>query len=331
VISPDQPYNDDDPDTEPLMFYTGRRFQQDNEYREFLRRAGTGVRRFRVMHVDGWIIDATDDAGCIARHIQCAMSSDAADANCMIAVDPKGRGVGIFATRIIDPGEELVSNYVPHGMFELFRGSWLSWGLDELEDTESNRVADRAPVFLQRNVRSVQRTLPDGHMMPQMATSHQLPGSLTLALRECQSSVAIAGLVQEEIDAFSSSLDPDAVRILKWGGESEPRICGVPWGSEGDQPFYGAYSSHSADPVFANSSLQSDAGGHCLLEPWANPVEEFGGRQVCLSSIRNNPQEGWSPAFVAWPVTSEHVASAVRFATQHSLCVMVAGTVRPYK
>ena len=40
-------------DTEPLMFYTGRRFQQDNEYREFLRRAGTGVRRFRVMHVDG--------------------------------------------------------------------------------------------------------------------------------------------------------------------------------------------------------------------------------------------------------------------------------------
>jgi hypothetical protein len=70
------------------------------------------------------------------------------------AVDPKGRGVGIFATRIINPGEELVSNYVPHGMFELFRGSWLSWGLDELEDTESNRVADRAPVFLQRNVRA---------------------------------------------------------------------------------------------------------------------------------------------------------------------------------
>jgi hypothetical protein len=220
VISLDRPYNDDDLDTEPLMFYTGRRFQQDNEYREFLRRAGTGVRRFRVMHVDGWIIDATDDAGCIARHVQCAMSSDAADSNCMIAVDPKGRGVGIFATRIIDPGEELVSNYVPHGIFELFRGNWLSWGLDELEDTESNRVADGAPVFLQRNVRSVQRTLPDGHMMPQMATSHQLPGSLTLALRECQSSVAIAGLVQEEIDAFETylALNPRSADLRRYAG-----------------------------------------------------------------------------------------------------------------
>ena len=173
--------------------HTGRRFQQDNEYREFLRRVGTGVRRFRVMHVDGWIIDATDDVGCIARHVQCAMSSDAADANCMIAVDPKGRGVGIFATRIIEPGEELVSNYLLQGMFEPFRGAWVSWGLDELEDMESDRVADRAPVFLRRNVRSVQRTLPDGHMMPQMVTSHQLPWSLTLTLRECQSSVAIAG------------------------------------------------------------------------------------------------------------------------------------------
>jgi hypothetical protein len=102
-------------------------------------------------------------------------------------------------------------------MFELFRGSW---GLDELEDTESNRVADRAPVFLQRNVRSVQRTLPDGHMMPQVATSHQLPGSLTLALRECQSSVAIAGLVQEEIDAFETylALNPRSADLRRYAG-----------------------------------------------------------------------------------------------------------------
>ena len=164
VISPDRPYSDDDLDTEPLMFYTGRRFQQDNEYREFLRRAGTGVRRFRVMHVDGWIIDATDDAGCIARHIQCAMSSDAADSNCMIAVDPKGRGVGIFATRIIDPGEELVSNYVPHGIFELFRGE-----VPAIRNTQNDRrqlVPNSRPVIhiesqLIRSIDNILRRLID--------------------------------------------------------------------------------------------------------------------------------------------------------------------------
>lgn len=46
----------------------------------------------------------------------------------------------------------------------------------------------------------------------------------------------------------------------------------------------------------------------------------------CLASVRNYPYEGWTPAFVVWPVNASQVQLAVQFATKHNLCIMVAGT-----
>jgi ribonuclease T2 len=48
--------------------------------------------------------------------------------------------------------------------------------------------------------------------------------------------------------------------------------------------------------------------------------------EFCLQSARETPQEGWSPAFVAWPLTTAHVQTLLSFAHKHELCVAVAGT-----
>jgi ribonuclease T2 len=45
----------------------------------------------------------------------------------------------------------------------------------------------------------------------------------------------------------------------------------------------------------------------------------------CKQSTRNFPRL-WSPAFVAWPLTAAHVQRLVRFASEHRLCLSVAGT-----
>lgn len=34
----------------------------------------------------------------------------------------------------------------------------------------------------------------------------------------------------------------------------------------------------------------------------------------------------WNPGFIVWPTTVAHVQEAVKFATSHNLCIMVAGT-----
>jgi len=49
-------------------------------------------------------------------------------------------------------------------------------------------------------------------------------------------------------------------------------------------------------------------------------------RPECLASARNNPLEGFGPAFVVWPLTAAHVEVAVRFAARHRLCVAVIGS-----
>lgn len=43
-------------------------------------------------------------------------------------------------------------------------------------------------------------------------------------------------------------------------------------------------------------------------------------------ATRNNPLEGWEPAFVVWVTSTKEVQFAVQFATNHNLCISVAGT-----
>ena len=87
-------------------------------------------------------------------------------------------------------------------------------------------------------------------------------------------------------------------------------------GATADQPLYGA--GVAMDAVYVQSLAAGDA--ECMRAVEARRTT------YCKLSARNNPQGGWTPAFIAWPTTDEHVQTLVRFATDHDLCVCVAGT-----
>jgi ribonuclease T2 len=48
--------------------------------------------------------------------------------------------------------------------------------------------------------------------------------------------------------------------------------------------------------------------------------------EFCLANVKNNPDPTLQPAFIAWPTNSTQLQATVKFAIQHNLCIMVAGT-----
>eukprot|EP00756_Hemistasia_phaeocysticola_P029253 Hpha_TRINITY_DN16219_c1_g1::TRINITY_DN16219_c1_g1_i2::g.12379::m.12379 len=123
-----------------------------------------------------------------------------------------------------------------------------------------------------------------------------------------------------EITALESKLDPSAQRILKWDGAPTPRVSAFPTGSPGDEPLYGLGET-PMKPLYVRKA--SDLEHHCF-----DPIgsDDHFKPEFCNASVRNNPLEQWTPAFVAWPLTAEHVQAAVKFAVKHNLCIAVAGT-----
>lgn len=111
----------------------------------------------------------------------------------------------------------------------------------------------------------------------------------------------------------------NVTRILSYKGEKDPRISAVPVGSPNDQPLYGLGASSSLSAVYVRN--ETDLENTCFSPPWGMYVDDY-----CLASVRNFPYEGWSPAFVVWPVNAQQVQASVRFAVAHNLCIMVAGT-----
>ena len=115
---------------------------------------------------------------------------------------------------------------------------------------------------------------------------------------------------QAEIEGLTASFDPTAKRSLWWQGLPHPRISGVPLNSPGDQPLYGA--GIALKPVYTET--EADRAGTCFL-PAENPFSPM----YCLISARGSPYEGYTPAFVVWPLTAAHVVTAVKFAISHNL------------
>ena len=117
-----------------------------------------------------------------------------------------------------------------------------------------------------------------------------------------------------EVSALSQALDPDQARLLYWAGLGNPRVCGVGVGSPGQQPLYGAGETQM-ESVYVNPGNHTRS---CFVKGF---VSEF-----CFMATRNEPYNGWQPAFIVWPLNAKHVQVAVTFATKHQLPICVAGT-----
>lgn len=122
-----------------------------------------------------------------------------------------------------------------------------------------------------------------------------------------------------DVARLVAALDPSANRSLFWSGGSAPLVCAVPEGSPDNQPLFGAGLALSA--VYDDAGHRRQATQTCF-EPFYNPFVS----PMCLQSTRNNPLEAWQPSFVVWPLTAAHIRTAIAFAVNHSLCVMVTAT-----
>lgn len=116
-----------------------------------------------------------------------------------------------------------------------------------------------------------------------------------------------------EIKDLLASLNPEMNRTLVWNGAPEPVPTWIPAGT--NEPLFG--SGKDMLPLYSDLANHPKA---CL----------FGGdrkaTEFCKMASREAPREGWEPAFVGWPLNVDHVQKLVKFATQHRLCIAVAGT-----
>ena len=117
-----------------------------------------------------------------------------------------------------------------------------------------------------------------------------------------------------EVAALSSALDPNATRLLYWKGINYARPCAVGVQSPDQQPLYGV-GTKPMSPVYVNSTTNVTA--QCFV---AGYIDEF-----CAMATRNSPYWNHQPAFLVWPLTAQHVQTAVTFAVKHNLRVCVAG------
>lgn len=109
----------------------------------------------------------------------------------------------------------------------------------------------------------------------------------------------------------------DGNRTLSWPGGDAPRPTSVPAGSPDEQPLYGYGASGLPKVAPVAHAILTNASELCI---------QAGVVDGCLGAIRNNPQYGWKPGFVVWPLVPRDVQLAVAFAHRHRLCVSVLGT-----
>jgi ribonuclease T2 len=121
---------------------------------------------------------------------------------------------------------------------------------------------------------------------------------------------------QSEINQLIASLNPEMNRTLAWNGNhiaSNPVPTWIPKGTT--DPLFGV--GKDMKPLYYDSANHPKA---CLFGGDSKATE------FCKMTSRDAPREGWEPRLVAWPMNVDHVQKLVKFASQHRLCIAVAGT-----
>jgi hypothetical protein len=104
-----------------------------------------------------------------------------------------------------------------------------------------------------------------------------------------------------------------ASRIIKKSPGDDTLPAPIPAGAK--QPLFG-FGVKSMPPVVTAPKPT----GACFV---GSPEKET--RPTCLASTRDNAAL-WGPTFVVFPLSAEHVVTAVNFSRKHNLCVSVLGT-----
>ena len=98
----------------------------------------------------------------------------------------------------------------------------------------------------------------------------------------------------QDINELANALGPDVSRDLRW-------FSLVPSSKYFSKDLYDYASKRNLDPVYVQS--QYDHSGVCYVDV----LNTF-----CTVSSRDVPWDGWTPAFVVWPTTTNHIQIAVR-------------------
>ncbi len=122
----------------------------------------------------------------------------------------------------------------------------------------------------------------------------------------------------KDIEKLYSALNPKEKRYLIWKGKPEPIPSSIPMFSPLNQPLYsvGSYGTGLKPLYIRPKNFQ----GKCFT------LQATEKREFCLVGVRNNPLKDLNPGYIVFPTNSTQIATAVRFAKQHNLCIMVAGT-----
>lgn len=151
-----------------------------------------------------------------------------------------------------------------------------------------------------------------------VAVAMAVTTSVATAQRTCCAPGAACWPTEGEVEGLRLVLNPEMERTIYWAGSGAPYPLAFP--ATNPQPLFGV--GVGMEPLYVQNVTAGDA--DCLR------LETRRGRprrtDYCKLTARNNPMNGWTPAFVAWPTTDAHVQTLVQFAAAHGLCVCVADT-----
>lgn len=130
---------------------------------------------------------------------------------------------------------------------------------------------------------------------------------------------------EKDIVDLRNKLNGHSKRNLNWNGYPQAQPCSVPVDSSFSQSLYGLGNNCTEiNALYYNEEL----GKECYTG--SNPEDYNESKDHCKAATRNQPYESWTPAFIAFCENSDQIRSALEFALNHNLCVMVASTGHDY-
>lgn len=131
------------------------------------------------------------------------------------------------------------------------------------------------------------------------------------------------------IHELEQALDPNAPRLLQWSQYPQPQPAPVPTGSIKDQSFYGLGDTTTGFKALYHYEDVNEMQRPCFKSN-GNSTDWNNVSDMCKAALHQNEYRDWNPFIVVFPLNEQHVASALKFAARHRLCIATSGTGHEY-